>query len=465
MIVRRPFLSVLASLLLLVVPLVAHAETKILNAEATYLMGDGETPSFAEAMAIQKAKQMALEQAGTYVESYTKIRNLDLTTEEIQTIAGGVLKVEVQDKSRTLIGDGLRFYVKINASVTTDKMEELAHRIKGKNVAEEYKKLQEDYARLANEIETWKQLVAKTPPGPEREAALDQIRDREKAFSSVQQSETVLFQRLVSGTILTARAHDVKAEIERLVESIKTFGHVIEVGRVTAFPASDSPTSLVVTVPVKLRISSTLVPALVDVAKSLGGYAESIQNLRLATKAPGGKGLNYTGYTYKPHKYIIGDTYTNLASGVLIRLSKEPSVQQYFQERVADVIPILRYYHTDGTEFGCALSMVEIKRMFAVEKIKFSSSDYDFANDDKKDLLDQLMKYKYLVADSYEGGPFGRATPKWQPDLVSVLLDEARFFVEVKLHSPTTLERIAASFGDKKDAPREVCRLIVEGGS
>ena len=134
---RRPLLLILASLFTLVVPLLVHAETKVLTAEATYLMGDGETPSFAEAMALQKAKQMALEQAGTYVESYSKVQNYNLTTEEIQTIAGGVLQVEVLNKSRTLIGDGLQFYVKIKATVTTDKMAELAQRLKGKNVAEE----------------------------------------------------------------------------------------------------------------------------------------------------------------------------------------------------------------------------------------------------------------------------------------------------------------------------------------
>ncbi len=81
---RQPLLLILASLFILIIPFLAHAETKILTAEANYTMGDGETPSFAEAMALQKAKQMALEQAGTYVESYTKIQNLDLTTEERQ---------------------------------------------------------------------------------------------------------------------------------------------------------------------------------------------------------------------------------------------------------------------------------------------------------------------------------------------------------------------------------------------
>ncbi len=95
-------------------------------------------------MVLQKAKQMALEQAGTHVESYTKTQNLDLTTDEVQTIAGGVLQVEIQEKERSLVGDGLQLFVKIKATVTTDKMEELAQRIKGKNVAEEDKKLQDE---------------------------------------------------------------------------------------------------------------------------------------------------------------------------------------------------------------------------------------------------------------------------------------------------------------------------------
>jgi hypothetical protein len=108
MTMRRLLLLFLASLFILIIPFIAHAETKVLTTEATYTMGDGETPSFAEAMVLQKAKQLALEQAGTYVESYTKIQNLDLTVEEIQTIAGGVVQVDVLEKKKSLVGDGDR---------------------------------------------------------------------------------------------------------------------------------------------------------------------------------------------------------------------------------------------------------------------------------------------------------------------------------------------------------------------
>jgi len=151
---NQPALSILAIFFTLALPLLAHADAKVLTAEATYTMGDGETPSFAEAMVLQKAKQVALEQAGTYVESYTRVKNLDLTTEEIQTIAGGVLNVEVLEKKRSLIGEGLQLHIKIKATVTGDKMQALAQRIKGKSEAEEYKRLQEDYTRLSMEVET-----------------------------------------------------------------------------------------------------------------------------------------------------------------------------------------------------------------------------------------------------------------------------------------------------------------------
>lgn len=77
------FRLVLLSVLSLSGISLVHADPKRLIAEATYIMGDGESPSFAESMALRQAKQFAIEEAGTYVESYTKTLNQDLTKEEI----------------------------------------------------------------------------------------------------------------------------------------------------------------------------------------------------------------------------------------------------------------------------------------------------------------------------------------------------------------------------------------------
>lgn len=206
-----------------------HAETKTITSEATYIMGDGESPSFAEAMALQKAKQLALEEAGTYVESYTKTLNQDLTKEEIQILAGGVLQVEVLEKTRNLISEGLRVYLKIRATVTTDKMEELAQRIKGKNVAEEYKELRVKYETLTKEITELKQTIAKSPPSIERDTALNHIREREQSFTELQRDETALFKKMVLGESMVAEAKQVLRLSDFIVHSMLGPGLLIAI--------------------------------------------------------------------------------------------------------------------------------------------------------------------------------------------------------------------------------------------
>lgn len=274
------------SLCILAVPLSVHAETKVLTAEATYTMGDGETPSFAEAMALQKAKQMALEQAGTYVESYTKTQNYTLTVDEIQTIAGGVLQVEILDKKRELIGDGMRHYVKIKATVTTDKIADLARRVKGEDVAKEYKKLQEEYARVTKELETWKELVAKTPAGPERDKALDQIRKREKAFTSAQEREAALFKHLVSGKGLVDKMHNERAAVDALLRKIIDEGHLVTAGEPTGHMVANASDRTKIRIPITLQLNKVVGFAIEETAKSIGGavsvdrYERSIRDLR-----------------------------------------------------------------------------------------------------------------------------------------------------------------------------------------
>ncbi|MGH7259722.1 MAG: hypothetical protein ACREI9_03440 [Nitrospiraceae bacterium] len=322
------FLS-LAIFLGLASPLITHSDTKVLTAEATYTMGDGETPSFAEAMALQKAKQMALEQAGTYVESYTKVQNYTLTADEIQTIAGGVLQVEVLEKKRELIGDGMRHYVKIKATVTTDKIADLAQRIKGKNVAEEYKKLQEDYARLGKEIETWKQLIAKTPTGPERETALDQIREREKAFAVVQKNEATLFKRLVSGEALVSRAKKERETVDTLLKKIAEQGILVKIGEPTSHLLANDPGRTKIRMPVTLQSNRAIIQSIEETARTLGGK------------------------TWVAEYERSGGTVRRQLLGVVIRMGKDVNLAHYFQGEIRALSFVLNVQLENGEEWSC----------------------------------------------------------------------------------------------------------------
>lgn len=184
------------------------AETRTIFTEAEYIMGDGQTPTFAESMVLQKAKILAVEQAGTYVETYTRIHNLDLAREEINTVAGGVISVEVLERSRTLATEGLRFSIKIKAAVDTQNVDALIGRVRGKPAGQEYAKLLAEYGALAKEVEQLKAQAAATSPGLGLQTVLDRIRIAEKSFAAVQAKEAGLFKRLIAGADLLARAQE-----------------------------------------------------------------------------------------------------------------------------------------------------------------------------------------------------------------------------------------------------------------
>lgn len=322
----------------------AFAETKTIVSDATYIMGDGESPSFAEAMVLQKAKQLALEEAGTYVESYTKTINQDLTKEEIQTLAGGVLEVEVIEKTRTLVSDGLRVYLKIKATVTTDQMEELARRIKGKNVAEEYKKLQEDYASLSKEIESLKQRLAKSTPGAERDAALVRIQAKEQSFTELQRNEVALFQRLVSGITLAQRARDEKALFDDLAQTITK--QEVQIGEVTSRAVLDGTDDVQLIVPLTISLTENDVDRLRETVKALDGTAMGIASAPIMAKF---EAVNFLSFS-DPAKL-----FESFVRAVRVFLSRDLRTGDYLREQVRKARLVVTFLGKDQTVFAACV--------------------------------------------------------------------------------------------------------------
>jgi len=74
----KRILPVITAVLLLF-PSFTFAETKEIISEGAYNMGDGETPTVAESRALLQAKRTAVEETGTYVESYSKLKKSVLT--------------------------------------------------------------------------------------------------------------------------------------------------------------------------------------------------------------------------------------------------------------------------------------------------------------------------------------------------------------------------------------------------
>src|SRR3989338_8728801 len=180
--------------MMLFLPSVGFTESKEIISEGTYNMGDGETPTVAESRALLQAKRTALEEAGTYVESYTKVENLKLTEDEIKVLASGLMEVTILDMKRTIVGDGFNFWVKIKAKVNPDKIEEMAKRVKEKSVIDDYKKIQEAYDKSQKDIEELKKQLAQAKGEKEKKQVEAKITDEERLFEANQWFEKGLKQ-------------------------------------------------------------------------------------------------------------------------------------------------------------------------------------------------------------------------------------------------------------------------------
>ncbi len=148
-------------------------------------MGDGETPTIAGERALLQAKRTAVEQAGTYVESYTKVKNYQLTEDEIQVLASGIMEVTILDKKRTIVGDGFNFYVKIKAIVNPDNLDEMVKKVKDKSVVDDYKKIQEAYDKSQKDIEELKRQLAQAKNEGERKQVEAKITNEDRRFQAI----------------------------------------------------------------------------------------------------------------------------------------------------------------------------------------------------------------------------------------------------------------------------------------
>jgi tetratricopeptide (TPR) repeat protein len=174
-------------------------QVKTIITEMTYNMGDDETPLIAESRALAQAKRAALEQAGIYVQSYTRVRDTDLTTDEIEAVTAGFMEVEVLEKKRTLVRGGVQVYVRVRCTIRPERADTLLRRlaetssVQRNALAESQQLLQQDQARLAQEVEKLKDQLARSEAGTKdrlasevavRQRRLEARELREKAYQA-----------------------------------------------------------------------------------------------------------------------------------------------------------------------------------------------------------------------------------------------------------------------------------------
>jgi tetratricopeptide (TPR) repeat protein len=186
---RAPPLPVwLLSAALLAPPLYAQ-NVKVIEAEATYVMGDSDTLVGAEEAVLLRAKRKAVEEAGVYVEAVSQDvetrangTTSRLNSLGVRTIAAAITQTDILEKRRTLEKDRLVFYVRIRATVHLDALAEAVKRVTSdEQLASHHRQLQTENSQLKTELNSLRKQLkaaaeAKPDPAKEqksRQAAMD----------------------------------------------------------------------------------------------------------------------------------------------------------------------------------------------------------------------------------------------------------------------------------------------------
>ena len=73
----------------------AIAEIRVFDVQVEEIVGRDQSQEQVETFALQKAKRLAVEEAGTYISSLTIVRNYKLEKDEVTALASGVVQAKI----------------------------------------------------------------------------------------------------------------------------------------------------------------------------------------------------------------------------------------------------------------------------------------------------------------------------------------------------------------------------------
>lgn len=190
----------------LVVPVPsALAEIKVFEVKVEKIVGRDQSQEQVEAFALQKAKRLAVEEAGTYISSLTVVRNYQLEKDEITALASGVLKAKIIGIPSVRLKNGvIHIEVKSRIEVDTGVLDRQIEQImKDREILKELKAERRKVKELENKLASLKSTELKR---------LEELNTKAIALEREREKQRLL----LAEQVLKARVELKKAETERL---------------------------------------------------------------------------------------------------------------------------------------------------------------------------------------------------------------------------------------------------------
>ena len=173
----------------------AQAEVRTITVTGEYRMGDNDTRTDAKRLALQDGKRLALEKAGTYIESITEVKNFQLSRDELRAYTAGMVEVLEQQTRSTMEGETTVVRVdvtcKVDTAVVARQIEALR---KNETVKANLLHAQHEADRLREENEALRQKLAAATTKPEIAA----IQEKRRAGLTELDVESLLAQASVA---------------------------------------------------------------------------------------------------------------------------------------------------------------------------------------------------------------------------------------------------------------------------
>lgn len=201
----------------------AYPASESVFASYKYTMGDNDTKNDAKRICFLEAKRLAIEKAGTYIESSTEVKNFKLTRDEIRTFAGAIVKVDIASEEIKFIGETQVVLITVKADVDIDSFRERVMQIKSdreleKRVIAQQRQLQGMEDKLK---QLQQQLTTKN---------LDEVvilrKERTEAFGKMDELEKVKF--------------DIKSKAKAAIDNVELFMTLEEVIKFAGKPRANS---------------------------------------------------------------------------------------------------------------------------------------------------------------------------------------------------------------------------------
>ncbi len=166
----------------------ANAEIKTYSGIGEYIMSEFETLDVAKQRAKQKAERDAQEQAGVYVNSYTKVKNSQVTEDEIITMTNGILSVTDCQFNLIPLSDGKSINIRaaIKANIDTEDINKWLEKgvQERSELANQNKELQNENIKQEKMIDDLKKELANVKTQRDRERITREFAAADKIFLS-----------------------------------------------------------------------------------------------------------------------------------------------------------------------------------------------------------------------------------------------------------------------------------------